>query len=165
MYKKVLIDVGARSGVKYWIDTTGQMINSETGRVVGGRIKGGYRLVCVNGVWKPLHRYVAETFCVKPDGATEVNHIDGNKLNNSADNLEWVTHKQNMEHAVKHGLWKTRFNENAYRADLTNDEVHTICKWIAEGKGFRKKLLPCTKHQFFNIKYKRSWSNISDLYF
>lgn len=47
-----------------------------------------------------VHRLVAETFLVRPEGTTEVNHKDGNKLNNHVDNLEWVTQKRNKEHAI-----------------------------------------------------------------
>ena len=53
-----------------------------------------------------VHRLVAEAFL--PEWITgqkiEVNHIDGNKLNNSADNLEWVTHSENLLHAYKNKL-------------------------------------------------------------
>lgn len=168
MYEKKLIDVGARSGVLYWIDTNGEMVNSKTDRVVGGRIKNGYRLVCVNGNWKPIHRYVAEAFCVKPEGCNEVNHINGIKSDNRAENLEWTTHKGNMHHAVKTGLWKTRFSEDAYRAKLSNKDVETICKHIASGgtwKGIQSKIQNLTRDMYYNIKLKRSWSLISDKYF
>jgi hypothetical protein len=47
-----------------------------------------------------MHRLVAVAF-VQGDQSLDVNHIDGNKHNNKADNLEWVTKSQNMQHAVK----------------------------------------------------------------
>lgn len=53
-----------------------------------------------------LHRMVAELFCNKPDGATQVNHIDGDKGNNCAENLEWVTPKENVQKAHDLGLYE-----------------------------------------------------------
>lgn len=50
------------------------------------------------------HRLVANTFIERPDGTTEVNHIDGNPSNNHYKNLEWVTHHENMLHAQRTGL-------------------------------------------------------------
>lgn len=46
-----------------------------------------------------VHRLVAETFLEKPEGKTEINHKDGNKLNNNINNLEWVTQRENLIHA------------------------------------------------------------------
>ena len=56
---------------------------------------------------KYIHRLVAETFIDNPNSKDEVNHKDGNKLNNRIDNLEWVTRAENMQHAYKHGLSKS----------------------------------------------------------
>ena len=42
-----------------------------------------------------IHRLVAEAFLPKPLGATDVDHIDGNKTNNRVENLRWVSHKEN----------------------------------------------------------------------
>lgn len=49
-----------------------------------------------------VHRLVAEAFCLKSDGASEVNHIDANPHNNQCSNLEWVTHQSNIDAAVPH---------------------------------------------------------------
>lgn len=48
-----------------------------------------------------VHRLVAEHFLDKPEGATEVNHKDGNKKNNNVSNLEWVTSWENRVHAME----------------------------------------------------------------
>lgn len=53
---------------------------------------------------KSVHRIVIETFIGKHEYKNCVNHIDGNKLNNSLDNLEWVTHSENTKHAITTGL-------------------------------------------------------------
>ena len=51
-----------------------------------------------------LHRLIATHFIDNPNNLPQVNHIDGNKLNNSINNLEWVTVQENTIHAYKHGL-------------------------------------------------------------
>lgn len=58
-----------------------------------------------NGGHMPLHRMVALAWCDKPEGTTQVNHIDGNKGNNCVENLEWVTASENMQKAIASGLF------------------------------------------------------------
>jgi len=62
----------------------------------------GYLIVCL---WKDnkkknkrVHRLVARAFVENDRGLNEINHIDGEKENNCAYNLEWCTHKENMQH-------------------------------------------------------------------
>ena len=61
-----------------------------------------------DGVMKKfkVHRLVAIAFIENTNNYPEINHIDGNKENNSVDNLEWVTRSQNLKHAHKMGLKK-----------------------------------------------------------
>lgn len=56
---------------------------------------------------KYIHRLVAETFILNNQNLPCVNHIDGNKSNNNANNLDWCSYKTNIEHAYKTGLYKT----------------------------------------------------------
>lgn len=68
----------------------------------------GYYVVCLHkdgiGKMHNIHRLIAQTFIPNPNNYLHVNHKDGNKLNNTIDNLEWCTQQQNVEHAYKTGL-------------------------------------------------------------
>lgn len=72
-------------------------------------MRAGYLRVKLSGNGKNglyyIHRLVAQTFVPNPDGKPMVNHIDGNKTNNRAENLEWVTNWENRLHAFEHGLY------------------------------------------------------------
>lgn len=64
--------------------------------------------VCVQaGKVEAVHRIVAQTFVnnPNPDLYKQVDHVDANKLNNHADNLEWVTPYENFKRAYNKGLW------------------------------------------------------------
>lgn len=63
----------------------------------------GYMRVSAEGLRDRVHRFVAMAWCPNPQSKPMVNHIDGDKTNNRADNLEWVTAKENAEHAGRMG--------------------------------------------------------------
>lgn len=64
----------------------------------------GYARVTIAGKSESVHRLVALAFVDNPRNLPEINHIDGNKLNNTAGNLEWCTRSENMRHAYANGL-------------------------------------------------------------
>lgn len=72
-------------------------------RILKPNIVKGYNQITLqkNGQKKyyKIHRLVAETFINNPKNLPEVNHIDGNKQNNTVDNLEWVTTSENQLHS------------------------------------------------------------------
>ena len=82
-----------------------------------------------------IHRLVATSFLDKPsDDKTQVNHIDGDKSNNKASNLEWCTAKENSQHSVKNKLYgRNTDSSRRVRRETTTEKVHAICKLIQQG--------------------------------
>ena len=72
-----------------------------------------------------IHRLVGISFIPNPENKPEVNHIDGYKLNNCVDNLEWCTVSENHKHAFKIGL-QCLYGENHTQSKLTENDVLTI---------------------------------------
>jgi hypothetical protein len=68
-----------------------------------------------------VHRLVAEVFIDNPNNEPQVNHIDGNRLNNHIENLEWCNSKYNINHAFDNGL--TSSNENVILINLETNEM------------------------------------------
>ncbi len=71
-----------------------------------------------------IHRAVALLYVPNPNNLPQVNHIDGDKLNNHYTNLEWVTNKQNRTHAMENGLH--RVGVDVPNCKLTEDDVKYI---------------------------------------
>ena len=87
---------------------------------------GYYRVALYkNGIRKyyRVHRLVAEAFIPNPENKEQVNHIDGNKLNNYVENLEWNTRIENMNHARINGLCGQNCNSNYILLKDDNDNI------------------------------------------
>jgi len=176
MLKDIYID-----GIKtfYAIDDEGDIINKNTGDYIYGWIgKRGYRVVSLRVdpsnpvprfIKKQVHRLVAETFIPNPDNKPQVNHKDGNKLNNWTSNLEWATNKENYDHARAHGLIKT-CDDLSY-ATVDNKTVEKICELLEKGYSnidiIKYIGLPNDQHGkglITRIRTGKSWKDISDKY-
>lgn len=70
---------------------------------------------------------VAEEFIPNPENKPMVNHKDGNKANNRATNLEWVTALENRNHAIATGLFDDKA-ENNPNSKLSNSDVYRVRK-------------------------------------
>lgn len=77
-----------------------------------------------------IHRLVAETYIPNPHNLPEVNHIDENKYNNCVDNLEWISHKDNMNHGTQKERASTKCKKRI--RCIETDTVYNSTKEAAE---------------------------------
>lgn len=95
---------------QYLISSYGRLFSVKSNKVLKtylrptGYINAHY-VACGREVNIGVHRLVAQAFLPNPDNMPQVNHIDGDKTNNKVDNLEWVSSKENVKHAIEHGLF------------------------------------------------------------
>ena len=122
----------------YAISDEGKIFNLRTGREKHKVVMpSGYEYIHLNkgdknGRMFRVHRLVAKAFIPNPDRFPQVNHINGNKQDNRASNLEWCTPLQNQRHAIESGLFNTVGEENP-SAKLTEGQVRRIRKEYVKG--------------------------------
>jgi hypothetical protein len=125
----------------------------------------GYHLVSLylSGVQKVIsvHRVVARVFHGPCSDGHEVNHIDGDKANNAASNLEYITRAQNLAHADQMGL--TRRGVLNGKAKLTDDDIrlirsapttHGMQSILARRYGVRQGVI-------WNIINRKAWKHVT----
>ena len=154
----------------YCINEYGFILNIRTrGVIIPSVGKKGYLQVCLtNKNTYSVHRLVALTFIENKENKPEVNHIDGNKLNNHISNLEWNTTQENLEHKRINNLGKTlkaKFSAtgiNNSQAKLDEQDViliRTNCVTKNDIKKFSNEL-NVSIATIYDIKNRRSWTHI-----
>ena len=87
-----------------------------------------------------VHRVVAEAWVDNPEGKPFVNHINGDRADNRAANLEWCTNSENVRHAYRTGLAHGVRGEKQHSAKLTEEQVRQFKKeWWGERRMTRKQ--------------------------
>lgn len=111
-----------------------------------------------------VHRLVASAFLGPCPEGKEVNHIDGDKLNNKISNLEYVSHSENMKHAIKTGLYKPGVNRGSEHgmSVLAIADVKKIKRLLKQGKSKKwiAELFEVSRSTISHIKAGRTWTHV-----
>jgi hypothetical protein len=151
----------------YEVSDLGNVRNSKTKNLMSlNNIKNGYIQIAmsINGKIKreAIHRLVAKAFIENKDNKLTVNHIDGNKLNNNVTNLEWLTQKENVNHAFKNNLTKVKVCP-IIQYDLDDNELRrfsSIKEIEDEFKYDRSSIIKvCKGRQNTSYGYKWKYEN------
>lgn len=151
----------------HWVNARNGGERLYIGKEINKRIrKVGYVecKICANSEskYKALHRIIAETFVPNPNGYKEVNHIDGNKQNNNASNLEWCTRRQNIIHSFEMGLNKPRIGAEHCNARFNDEDVLKIRELYKKGMKVRaiSELYKVPKPTIEGITSGKSWKHL-----
>jgi NUMOD4 motif/HNH endonuclease len=141
-------------GLNYEVSNCGRVRNKETKRIRKLEVHDRkYLRVKLNKKAYKVHRLVGLLFIPNPDDKPELNHKDGNKLNNSVDNLEWVTPKENTKHALKTGLIKRLDSQTVINI------YHDF--WVEHMKMYDvMKKYNISKAAASSIKYKNAYQDV-----
>lgn len=127
-------------GTNYYVHDDGVVFNAKTLRFIKPQSNGNYYKVTLSIQGKEkqflVHRLVAKAFIPNPENKPEVNHINGDKFDNRAENLEWVTASENQIHSVKTNLKK--HGTDLWNGKFTKEQVLEIIKKKQMGESCRK---------------------------
>jgi hypothetical protein len=125
----------------------------------------GYRRVALGGKHKRVARLVCEAFHGPCPAGCECAHLDGNKNNNCAENLAWVTRSENTKHSILHGthaLLRPPSGEKHPHAKLTVTQVRELREKAAEGASRRAlaQEYGISSTQAHRIITKEKWAHV-----
>ncbi len=125
---------------KYYVNEKGEVFRKFQGKLFKKKPtihKKGYVYVRTKNRNFQLHRIVAENFIYNIEKKPCVNHKDCNKQNNSVENLEWVTYKENTQHAIKMGVHK-KFKKNEGRVKYSLEQCRDVVERVKSGMTYIK---------------------------
>ena len=109
-----------------------------------------------------IHILVAENFIGSIPKDFIVNHKDGNKLNNAVENLEIISKQDNVVHAYKNNLTKTKKGSDHQNSKITEDDVHKIFELRKEGKTHKEiaAIFNISREQVRDIINRKRWKHL-----
>lgn len=110
----------------YVVFRNGMIFNLRGEQMMGGIDKGGYRHGIFNGRNRNHHKIVSECFIPNPNNLRDIDHKNGDKLDCCVDNLERVTHAENVKRAYETGLIRKQCGEEHHAHKLTAKDVKYI---------------------------------------
>lgn len=172
---KYIVGIPGIPDDRFMVSNMGDVMNIRTGTILSKKVSNrGYLLVHMGKKFFTVHRLVAIFFVPgKSSERTDVNHIDGCKINNIYTNLEWVSKRDNIRHAYDNGLINIPSGEESKFATILESEVDKICKFLLKFDGNTKEVLAlCNEmgikasyQMIQQIKHKQSWVEVSDKWF
>lgn len=144
---------------KYRISNLGSLWSVKYSRLMNPSLNDGYRKARIGGRNTGVHRLVALAFIPNPANKPCVNHINGNKLDNRLENLEWVTNEENTEHAINTGLFYHAQKDPARRLNV--NKVANILH-MREDVSQEKlaKIYFTSPTNIFGIIHRRKWKHV-----
>ena len=163
---------------RYTITQDAEIFNVVTQKIVAQHIReNGYKychlMTSDGGQYSyAIHRLVGWEFVLTNRNISlQINHIDGNKLNNHYTNLEWVTGAENVQHAIRTGLTPAHPNQGETHgmSKLTDEDVHRICKILENPKVSYEAVANAIGNKvglgtIISIATGKAWTHISKQY-
>lgn len=153
---------------RYEVSNKGRIRNKNTGVLLSGHTNHDGYLTTKMTYYKYkyhsrfIHRIVAKTWILNPNNYLEINHKDGNKLNNSMNNLEWCNRLHNVQHANKTGLSVYLTGTSHGSSKFTIDQINEFFNLRKLGYNYSKiaRIFNVTHSTIRNIILRKGWKHL-----